>query len=116
MENELVKRMCDDGHHAAEYRARLNDEMLRSVAPILQNDDPEILTEEVMNTLVCVARIAHIPMFARDVVAFEENLSVPILRRTFLNLKTSMILFNNGWPGKNDLPTESECREWMDSL
>ena len=113
MDEELATSLHMDTRRVDAHRSRLNGDMLASVASVLQREQSDTLTDEVMDALVAVARVAHLPMFAKHVAAFETGLATSDVRRTFLNLKTAIILFHNGWPGHNDVATEAEVRAWV---
>lgn len=116
MDVELQERLEENLIVAEEYRMRLYSHMICNVANTLHNENPDILTENTMLSLTAMARISHMPIFALEVERFEDTLTCPTVRRTFLNLRGVMTLFHKGWLGKYDIASDDVWNSWMDSM
>lgn len=116
MDEELYGRLVEDPLRPAQHRAAINAQFVENVGKKIQQDDPQILTDDVMSFVVSTAYISIIPMFHEEVREEERDMHDAVVFRAYTNVRTALILFTNGWPTHADIATDRDWCVWIESM
>lgn len=116
MDDELWLRFEDDPWGPARHRATINARFVENVGKTIQRDDPAVLTDEVMSHIVSTAYMSIFPMFREEVAEAAQNMTDPIVRRAYTNVRTALRLFTNGWSLLSDIGTDRDWEAWIESM
>ena len=116
MDEELYERFVDDPLRHERHRATINSQFVDNVGKKIQQDDPRVLTDDVMSFVTSTAYMSILPMFNEQVREAERDMHDDVVRRAYKNVRTALILFTKGWPTHSDIATDRDWHVWIESM
>ena len=116
MDEELYERFVHDPLRPARHRATISVQFIESVGKKIQQDNPQVLTDDVMSFVTSTAYMSVLPMLNEQVREAERRMHDAVVFRAYKNVRTALVLFTKDWPTHSDIATDRDWNVWIESM
>ena len=116
LEDELVMRFEEEPLRPAWNRAVITAQFVENVGEKIQNDHPQVLTDDVMAYVVSLAYMSNFPLLRDTLVDAESSITDAVVFRAYTHVRTALMLFNQCWLTHTDIATDDDWDDWIKSM